>query len=150
MQLGQAPKFGWFYNCPRNEFTYSFIKSGTLRICYHCKALLLAKLLKMTSSGLANSANQNNAFETPPSALPTACQQQDGGHSPRRNAHFESSIWIISSFCINIYTKCITTFVNNVITPVQTGRTTLECFSMLQFNKLVARVPPGGHLGLQR
>ena len=122
MQLGQAHQFRLFYNCPLDEFTHSFIKSQTSHTWYHRKAQLLAKLLKMTLSSLANLMNQNNAFETHPIVLPTACQQQDGSHSPRRDVHFESSIWIISSFWVNIYTKCITTFVNNVIIPVQTVR----------------------------
>ena len=121
------PIFGRFYYVLMNEFTHPFIKSTPPHIRYQKKALWVANLPKINHVGSTKSRRGKQQF-----------------------IRFATFLWIISSFCVDILTKCLTVFINKVIILVHVVRLTLEAFWGWKFTKLAAPHFSGRAPGLQR
>ena len=109
------PIFGRFYYVQMNEFTHPFIKSTPQHIRYQKKALWVANLPKINHVGSVHSANQNHDLKcsvTDPAKPKLKTKWRRGKQLFIR---FVTFLWINSSFCIDILTKCLTVFINKVI-----------------------------------
>ena len=79
------------------------------------------------------SANQNRGFKH--SVIDPAKAKLD---TKSQLIHFATFLWISSSFCVDILTKCMTVFINKVIILVHIHsavRLTLGTFLVWKFNK---------------
>ena len=109
------PIFGRFYYVQMNEFTHPFIKSTHPHIQYQKKALWVANLPKINHVGSVHSANQNRDFKCSVIVPAKPKLKTKWRRGKQLFIRFATFIWIISSFCVDILTKCLTVFINKVI-----------------------------------
>ena len=121
-----------------NEFTHPFIKSTPPHIWYQKKAVWVANLTKINHVGSVHSANQNRDFKCSVIDPAKPKMKTKWRHGKQPFIGFATFLWIISSFCIDILTKCFTVFINKVIILVHVVRLTLEAFLGCKFTKLTA------------
>ena len=142
------PIFGRFYCVLMNEFTHPFIKSTPPHMRYQKKALWLANLPKINHMGSVHSAKQNCDFKCSVINCAKLKSKTKWRHGKQQFIRFVTFLWIISSFCVNILTKCLTVFINKVIILVHVVRLTLEAFLGWKLTKLAEQ--SGQARGLQR
>ena len=146
----QLPIFGRFYYVLMNEFMHPFIKSTPPHIRYQKKALWVANLPKINHVGSVHSANQNRNFKCGSIDPHETKVEYTMAAGKQQFIRFATFLWIISSFCVDILTRCLTVFINKVIILVHVVRLTLKAFLGWKFTKLAARHFSGWAPGLQR
>ena len=115
------PIFGRFYYALMNEFTHPFIH----------KVYTPAHVVSKKSSEWpisVDSANQNCDYIY--SVInPVKPKLEKIWRSDKEQfIRFATFLWIISSFCVDILTICLTAFINKVIILVHIVRLTLSAF----------------------
>ena len=110
--------------------------------------LWVANLPKINHMGSVHSANQNHDFKCSviDPAKPKLKTKQR--HSKQQFIRFATFLWVISSFCVDILTKCLTVFINEVIILVYVFRLTLE--ALLGWKSTIKRqrnISPAGCIG---
>ena len=118
--------FGRFYNV-------LCICSWSLH--YHTCGIKRQLCQKISQMGSANSANQNCVFKCSIIGPVKPKLESKWWSGKQQFIYLATFLWITSSFCIDILTKCLTVVINKIIILVHVVRLSLEG----KFNKLAVQ-----------